>query len=244
VLISEPVLFYASNTILDYYRQILPKVPNFIMSLLRRKLVLWFLASEILRDYWLSGVSKCHSTEIHVDQIMTVLWTKLGLLMERTRPNMGYSRFGPCILRWGLVLDTLHFDDRQQNAHVVPSCVCRRLGCPSLVLNAMGSIFSGTVYPMGRQIRALSWNILVALAGSTGRDPRSGTRDNLATNPIPAACVCNSGIRTIDWLHLRDGGESDGAEQDRTRLCIPRRLQHGISLKDSRAVLWLLGRSG
>jgi alpha-1,3-glucan synthase len=39
----------------DYYRQTPPKVPNFFRTLFRRKLVLWFLASEILRDYWLSG---------------------------------------------------------------------------------------------------------------------------------------------------------------------------------------------
>ncbi|GJE90808.1 apha amylase catalytic domain and glycogen synthase DULL1-like domain-containing protein [Phanerochaete sordida] len=39
----------------DYYRQTPPKVPNFLKTLLRRKLVLWFLGSEILRDYWLSG---------------------------------------------------------------------------------------------------------------------------------------------------------------------------------------------
>ncbi|EMD38388.1 bifunctional glycoside hydrolase family 13 glycosyltransferase family 5 protein [Gelatoporia subvermispora B] len=39
----------------DYYRQTPPKVPNFIRTLFRRKLVLWFLGSEILRDYWLSG---------------------------------------------------------------------------------------------------------------------------------------------------------------------------------------------
>jgi len=39
----------------EYYRQVPPKVPNFIKTLFRRKLVLWFLASEILRDYWLSG---------------------------------------------------------------------------------------------------------------------------------------------------------------------------------------------
>lgn len=41
----------------EYYRQTPPKVPNFLKTLFRRKLVLWFLASEILRDYWLSGVS-------------------------------------------------------------------------------------------------------------------------------------------------------------------------------------------
>ncbi|KAF8550287.1 glycoside hydrolase family 13/glycosyltransferase family 5 protein [Imleria badia] len=39
----------------EYYRQTPPKVPNFFRTLFRRKLVLWFLASEILRDYWLSG---------------------------------------------------------------------------------------------------------------------------------------------------------------------------------------------
>ncbi|KAF8121955.1 glycoside hydrolase family 13/glycosyltransferase family 5 protein [Boletus edulis] len=39
----------------DYYRQTPPKVPNFFRTLFRRKLVLWFLASEVLRDYWLSG---------------------------------------------------------------------------------------------------------------------------------------------------------------------------------------------
>lgn len=41
----------------EYYRQTPPKVPHFFKTLFRRKLVLWFLASEILRDYWLSGVS-------------------------------------------------------------------------------------------------------------------------------------------------------------------------------------------
>ncbi|KZT42041.1 glycoside hydrolase family 13/glycosyltransferase family 5 protein [Sistotremastrum suecicum HHB10207 ss-3] len=39
----------------EYYRQVPPKVPNFIKTLFRRKIVVWFLASEILRDYWLSG---------------------------------------------------------------------------------------------------------------------------------------------------------------------------------------------
>ncbi|KAF8274895.1 modular protein with glycoside hydrolase family 13 and glycosyltransferase family 5 domains [Lactarius quietus] len=39
----------------EYYRQTPPKVPSFLKTLFRRKLVLWFLASEILRDYWLSG---------------------------------------------------------------------------------------------------------------------------------------------------------------------------------------------
>jgi alpha-1,3-glucan synthase len=39
----------------DYYRQTPPQVPGFLKTLFRRKLVLWFLAAELLRDYWLSG---------------------------------------------------------------------------------------------------------------------------------------------------------------------------------------------
>ena len=35
--------------------QIPPYVPNFFRTLFRRKLVIWFLISEVLRDYWLSG---------------------------------------------------------------------------------------------------------------------------------------------------------------------------------------------
>jgi len=49
---------YMLNFYSEYYRQTPPKVPHFLKTLFRRKLVLWFLASEILRDYWLSGVSK------------------------------------------------------------------------------------------------------------------------------------------------------------------------------------------
>ncbi|ORY31635.1 putative alpha-glucan synthase [Naematelia encephala] len=39
----------------DYYRQIPPYVPNFFKTLFRRKLVIWFLIAEVLRNYWLSG---------------------------------------------------------------------------------------------------------------------------------------------------------------------------------------------
>lgn len=38
----------------EYYLQVPPKVPNFYKTLFRRKLVVWFLFSEVLRDFWLS----------------------------------------------------------------------------------------------------------------------------------------------------------------------------------------------
>lgn len=34
----------------DYYRQIPPYVPNFFRTLARRKLVIWFMISEVLRN--------------------------------------------------------------------------------------------------------------------------------------------------------------------------------------------------
>ncbi|MBW0476037.1 hypothetical protein O181_015752 [Austropuccinia psidii MF-1] len=38
-----------------YYRNAPGTVPNFTRALFRRKLVMWYLAAEILRNYWLSG---------------------------------------------------------------------------------------------------------------------------------------------------------------------------------------------
>lgn len=46
------VLFVGLPT---YYRNVPGRVPNFVKTLFRRKLVLWYLAAEVLRDYWLSG---------------------------------------------------------------------------------------------------------------------------------------------------------------------------------------------
>lgn len=59
-LIHGPARFLVAefNSNAEYYRQAPPKVPNFYATLFRRKLVLWFLISLVLRDFWLSGVSE------------------------------------------------------------------------------------------------------------------------------------------------------------------------------------------
>ena len=49
------IILLTSNA--EYRRQTPPKVPNFYNTLFRRKLVLWFLFSLVLRDFWLSGAS-------------------------------------------------------------------------------------------------------------------------------------------------------------------------------------------
>ncbi|KAH9981170.1 modular protein with glycoside hydrolase family 13 and glycosyltransferase family 5 domains [Lactifluus volemus] len=55
IVLILPVRYLMLYGLPEYYRQTPPKVPNFVKTLFRRKLVLWFLASEVLRDYWLSG---------------------------------------------------------------------------------------------------------------------------------------------------------------------------------------------
>lgn len=64
-LLSLVLIFIFIFDISEYYRQTPPKVPHFLKTLFRRKLVLWFLASEILRDYWLSGVSQIFLASFH-----------------------------------------------------------------------------------------------------------------------------------------------------------------------------------
>lgn len=64
IFLLSRVLIFIFN-LPEYYRQTPPKVPHFLKTLFRRKLVLWFLASEILRDYWLSGVSYFYLAYFH-----------------------------------------------------------------------------------------------------------------------------------------------------------------------------------
>ena len=101
----------------ECYRQTPPKVPNFLRTLFRRKLVLWFLGSEILRDYWLSGVrlSPFSSPAMDTD----------GLVFQPHGRNWGFlwsSRIPelqilPVVIAsfigvWGLLLDILtHFSE-------------------------------------------------------------------------------------------------------------------------------------
>lgn len=45
----------STGSMTDLSNQIPPYVPNFFRTLFRRKLVIWFLVAEVLRNYWLSG---------------------------------------------------------------------------------------------------------------------------------------------------------------------------------------------
>jgi len=54
-VISFAIGYILYNGLPNYYRNVPGQVPNFVKTLFRRKLVIWYMAAEILRDYWLSG---------------------------------------------------------------------------------------------------------------------------------------------------------------------------------------------
>ena len=119
----------------EYYRQTPPKVPNFYNTLFRRKLVLWFLFSLVLRDYWLSGVSAISDHLLRWFLILPcpVLRKELGLLVGY-RPQGGvcsHPRSRLLHRSMGCSPRVTHLP--QQNPYVVPCHLRGRYRCAALV---------------------------------------------------------------------------------------------------------------
>jgi alpha-1,3-glucan synthase len=101
----------------DYYRQTPPKVPGFLKTLFRRKLVLWFLASELLRDYWLSGpYGRNWSVHEH--------------------PDVANALAHHYLLRGRLVPGHRHPDILQQDTHLASCCLRCWSRCTPMVSGA------------------------------------------------------------------------------------------------------------
>ena len=69
-----------------YHRQTPQKVPNCYATLFCRKLVLWFLVSLVLRDYWLGKVSVVLFSGVFVSN------HPFPSLTGRTGPSCGTAR--------------------------------------------------------------------------------------------------------------------------------------------------------
>ena len=174
---------YMLNFYSEYYRQTPPKVPHFLKTLFRRKLVLWFLASEILRDYWLSGVSKSSFFLFNAHCLMvinlqpygrnwTFLWSvpipKWQILILIVVFFVGV---------WAAMLIVLtHFS--KTHTWLLPVFAVG-LGAPRWCqvrkdswdpvdakqpVDALGDILFGSVHSMGRQRRAIPWHFSLAMA--------------------------------------------------------------------------------
>ena len=119
----------------EYYRQAPPKVPNFYNTLFRRKLVLWFLFTLVLRDYWLSGVGVVDSL-IYWDltsSLFLVIRKELVVLVGQSSQGLASSDPYRRLLcrRLGCPPYIPHL--AQQDSYVVPRDLCGWHRCPTLV---------------------------------------------------------------------------------------------------------------
>jgi len=178
----------------DYYRQVPPKVPHFLRTLFRRKLVLWFLASEILRDYWLSGPYGRNWAFLWSAPINKAVILALIILFF--------------IVIWGILL--VHFDVFLQVSYLAVSGIRSRIRCSSVVPDALGYILPCFIYPMGRECRALPRYIAVAVVGSIGRRPGCWSWHDLATDTFSFARVRHPRFLPSYWIYCRHGSESHG----------------------------------
>jgi alpha-1,3-glucan synthase len=148
----------------DYYRQTPPKVPGFLKTMFRRKLVLWFLASELLRDYWLSGPygrnwSFLWATPIpHWQTLILILVFFVGV--------------------WFIIIGILTYFSKTHTWLLAVFAV--GLGAPrwcqvcwaweyltsraDRITDALGHVLPRAVYPLGRQRWTLSWALSLVMA--------------------------------------------------------------------------------
>lgn len=105
----------------EYYRQTPPKVPNFYATLFRRKLVLWFLLSLVLRDYWLSGVSVTKFSVPLVSNLsFPVLRKELVILVGQRAQGLASPHPDRRLLHRCLGRPPCNPHLDQQGSHVVP----------------------------------------------------------------------------------------------------------------------------
>lgn len=93
-----------------------------------------FLASEVLRDYWLSGVRiSCYfhmSLELIPD---LAVWSKLEFPLECADSKVADFAARRRVLYRRLGLYAARFDAPEQDTYVVPSCFCGWFGCSTMV---------------------------------------------------------------------------------------------------------------
>lgn len=149
----------------------------------------------------------------------------------------------------------------QQNPHLASSCVCRRLRGTSLVPDALGNIFLGTLYSLGWKGWSLSRYLPLAVAGCTrcrsrrriGFDPPAGVylvyvvkalSLNIFFRPCPAytsarrSHLPRSLVQSVSWLLV---------QLLRTALVPNQFFQmhpNGISAKGLKGVQWSTQLSG
>ena len=204
----------------DYYRQVPPAVPNFLQTLFRRKIVLWFLASEILRDYWLSGVRHCVFAFTHL--ILIVLIQPYGrnwaFLWSSPIPKVAILALIIVffVIVWALLIGILTYFAKV-HTWLLPVfavglgaprwCQVRpvsfSLHLPLLTLcsiDVVGNVVAGFIHSMGWNSWAIPRHLPLALVGRVGFHSRRWPGYDSAAGMSTIICAINPHSNTIHPL--------------------------------------------
>ena len=232
----------------DYYRQTPPKVPNFLKTLFRRKLVLWFLGSEILRDYWLSGVRIPSASYIRQSLIIRLqpygrnwsfLWSvpipKWQILLLVIAFFIGVWALMMGVLTWfskthtwllpvfAVGLGAPRWCQVSSEHHVAG------FGDSSFApTDALGNVLPCAVYSLGRLRWSIPGYLPLALARCPRCCPRCWSGYDPSANPLSSTRLRHARLRTNHRFHLCDGCTCDGSQSYRPRERVPRRSQVGL----------------
>jgi hypothetical protein len=124
-------------------------VPNFFRTLFRRKLVIWFLIAEILRDYWLSGP---------YGRNWQFLWAAADVPKWAVVVMIGIFFIGIWGLLMGILIrqssslssdSTLTIGRLLQDPLMAPARLRRRPWRAQVVPDVVGNFGNGSVHPVG-----------------------------------------------------------------------------------------------
>lgn len=202
------VLMWSVGTVLfvglpDYYRQSPGSVPNFVSSILRRRIVLWFfmlVVSPSIPGYQSRCVANSNSGSPVLFPLCAI-WPQLALpLVFTASACLDSQRPGPRLLHRRLVCDALLRFCLQSKPFLAATYLCHRSNMPPLVPNALGCFRNRTVRTLGRQPNRLCCGrtIFVALVGRPGLTSKCRIRSNTAAHPDPLPHL----------LHTRGGSNS------------------------------------
>ncbi|KAG1843230.1 hypothetical protein C8R48DRAFT_785676, partial [Suillus tomentosus] len=181
-----------------------PKVPNFLETLFRRKLVLWFLASEILRDYWLSGP---------YGRNWSFLWNvpipKWAILLLTIFFFVGV---------WTLMLYILTSLSKTHTWLLPVRCWP---WCSEMVSDIVGHLVSCALYPVGWLRGTVPWSFSVALARCFGCCTGCRLRNDSPADVVKITRLFHARSRSGHWVYLCYGRPCNCTKPHRSRERIP-----------------------
>jgi hypothetical protein len=205
----------------DYYRQAPGKVPSFLISLFRRKIVLWFFMTVVSSHFGVHGKNPAHTRPAHSEFLpLGALWSQLAIPLVFETCSCLPNRSTRCpVLHLGLGRPVICVQCSQQEPYLDPAFVCHRSGSSSLVSNALGYIRHWTIRTLGRKSGRFRdcGTIALALARSARFTTRSWVRHDSPPHAHPISHHLYPYHGAGPWVHRDDCSERVWTKQDRAR---------------------------